>query len=157
MRRLFLLLVFAGGCWSVIDEATQSHVDPGGKVQAQMGPGQIRTTTALASAKSEPMKIQGASSELTFSLTAAQSQGGTAITDLMQPGSASVLTIDSTTRNQLEVHLDGSGCVATQGTVHLMLNDSKNIDGDFDADGTVSGGTSACHMSGQLAGVPLDK
>jgi hypothetical protein len=154
---LFGLVVLASGCWGVLDEATQSHVDPGGTVVAQMGAGQMRTTTALASAKSEPMKIQGASNELTFSLVAAESQGGTAITDLMQPGSTSVLTLGSTTRNQLEVHLDGSGCVATQGTVHLMLNDSKKIAGDFDADGTVSGGTSACHMSGQLADVPVDK
>jgi hypothetical protein len=162
MRKLFALAIFAPalvcGCWdSVIDEATAPHVDPGGKVSAALTGGQMRTTPAVARAKSEPMTIEGTSMELTFSLTAADSLGGTAISDLKNPGDASQLTLRPGGRNQLQIHLDGGGCVATQGIVHLSLDAQKNLAGDFDADGTISGGTNSCHMTGTLADVPADR
>jgi hypothetical protein len=163
MQRRFALavlwsLTMCSGCWSsVIDEATASHVDPGGKVSAALTGGQMRTTAAVARAKSEPMTIEGASTELTFSLTAADSLGGTAISDLKNAGDSSQLNIRPGGRNQLQIHLDGGGCVATQGIVHLSLDAEKNLAGDFDADGTISDNTNSCHMSGTLANVPADR
>jgi hypothetical protein len=152
------VLLFAG-CWSsVLDEATQSHVDPAGKVQAALTGGTPRTTTALAHAKSEPMVVEGASTELTFSLTAADSAGGgTALGDLKMPGNTTQITVRPGGRNRLEIHLDGGGCVATSGSVQLSLDGNGHLQGGFDADGMVSGGSSSCHMTGTLADVPVDR
>ncbi len=149
------LPLLSGGCLDdVISEATAPHTDPGGTVQASEVTGEERTTTALANATAEPMTIQGASSELTFSLTAADTVGGTAITDLAQANTATSLTIYPGGRNTLEIHLDGGGCLASTGTVHLSIDDASHIAGDFIITGTVSGGTAACQASGTLTAVP---
>ena len=90
------------------------------------------------------MTIQGVvgAKPSTFSLTAADSQGGTAITDLAAIGDTSTLTLYPTGRNQLEVHLDGDGCLAPSatgsGTIHLSLDEKMHIDGDFDVLGTTT-------------------
>ena len=163
MRSRFSLVLLGcgallGGCWSsVLDEATAPHTDPGGKVSAALTGGQPRTTPAVAHAKSEPLTIEGTSMQLTFSLTAADSLGGTALGDLKDAGNTTQITIRPGGRNQLQIHLDGGGCVATQGLVHLSLDAQKNLAGDFDADGTISGGTDSCHMTGTLADVPADR
>src|SRR4051812_41019956 len=122
MRALWMM-VFCGGCFSsFIDEATQTHVDPAGKVQAAMVAGQVRTTTALVSDKAEPMKVEGASMELTFSLTAADTLGGTGFNDLKNAGDSAQLNLREGGRNHLEIHLDASGCRATSGLVNLALD-----------------------------------
>jgi hypothetical protein len=156
MSRLVLIVLACVGCWtSVIEEATQDRVNPGGKVQAALVGGQMRSTRALATAMGEPMKIEGASAELTFSLHAADSTGGTALQALKMPGDTAQLIFRSGGRNRLEIHLDGGGCVSTLGTVDLSLDSNGEVTGTFDAEGTITGGTNSCHMTGTLADVPV--
>jgi hypothetical protein len=154
-RALLVLAILLGGCLdSVIEEASAPQFNPGGMVLAEVVTGQERTTTALGNSTQEPMTIQGTSAQLTFSLTAADTLGGTADTDLKSPPASTTLSIHPGGRNALEVHLDGSGCLATTGTVHLTIDTGYHLAGDFDADGTVSGGSTACHVTGTLANVP---
>src|SRR6184192_1881761 len=115
MRAIALLTLWCG-CWSnFVDDPT---VSPGGKVQASLASGAVHTTAAVAHGKSEPMVVDGASAELTFSLTAADTVGGTALNDLKSAGDTTQLRIYSGSRNKLEIHLDGGGCVAITGTVN---------------------------------------
>jgi hypothetical protein len=151
----FVILLLAGCDLSSFEDPPT--VSPGGKVQAQLGGGAVHTTAAVAHGKSEPMVVDGASSELTFSLTAGDSTGGTALTSLQKAGDNTQLQISPGSRNRLEIHLDGGGCVAVTGTVSLGLDGSSHLTGAFDADGTVSGGTSSCHMTGTLADIPQDR
>jgi hypothetical protein len=154
-RATILLVLFSGGCLdSVIQEATTPVTNPGGTVQAEVVSGQARTTTALGNSTQEPMTIQGASAQLTFSLTAADTLGGTADTDLKNPPASTTLSIHPGGRNALEVHLDGGGCLASTGTVHLTIDTGYHLAGDFDADGTVADGSDSCHITGTLANVP---
>jgi hypothetical protein len=156
MHRLVVVAIACAGCWtSVIDEATEDHTYAGGKVQASMVMGQVRTTAALATATGEPLKIEGASAQMTFSLSAADSTGGTAFQALKQPGDSTQLIFRMGGRNRLEIHLDGGGCVSTLGTVNLALDSKGAIKGDFDADGIVSGSMTSCHMTGTLADIPV--
>ena len=105
MRSRFSLVLLGcgailSGCWSsVIDEATAPHVDPGGKILAALTGGQMRMTPAVAHAKGEPLTIDGTSMELTFSLTAADSLGGTALGDLKDAGNTTQVTIRPGGRN----------------------------------------------------------
>jgi len=155
LRAPLLLILLAGGCLdSVIEEATAPQTNPGGMVQVALVAGQARSTAALGNSTKEPMTIQGASAQLTFSLTAADTTGGTADTDLKNPPASTTLSIHPGGRNALEVHLDGGGCLATDGTVHLMIDTGYHLAGDFDADGTVAGGSDSCHITGTLADVP---
>jgi hypothetical protein len=143
------------GCWSnFVDPPT---VSPGGKIQASLAGGSVHTTAAVAHGKSEPMVVDGASTELTFSLTAADTLGGTALADLKQAGDTTQLQIYSGSRNKLEIHLEGGGCVAVTGAVNLSLDGNGHLAGAFEADGMVSGGTNSCQMTGTLADVPQDR
>jgi hypothetical protein len=149
-------LVLLAACWSNFVDAPT--VAPGGKVSASLAGGAAHTTAAVAHGMSEPMVVEGASAELTFSLTAADTiAGGTALGDLKMAGDSAQVQITSGSRNKLEIHLDGGGCVAVTGTVNLSLDGNSHVAGAFAADGTVSGGTSSCHMTGTLADVPQDR
>jgi hypothetical protein len=154
--RLLLLLC---GCWDLSAVVDPPTVNPGGKVQASLVGGLARTTAAVAHGKSEPMVVEGASAELTFSLTAARTVGlnGTALTDLKKPGDSTQLDIMPGDANHLEIHLDGGGCVAQSGTVSLSLDGSSQLAGSFQAQGTISGGSAACQMMGTLSGIPQDR
>lgn len=161
MRLLFFLVAVGPGCISdylsaVVDPA---DVTPAGKIQASLVGGELRTTAAVAHGKSEPMTVQGTSAELTFSLTAAQTTGvgGTALTDLKNPGDSTQLDILAGNANHLEIHLNGGGCVAVTGSVSLSLDANSQLGGSFEAQGTVSGGSDACQMTGTLSGVPQDR
>src|SRR5437016_3292764 len=155
MRLVVATVLWGVGCWSNFVDAPS--VDPGGKVQAALAGGAVRATAAVARGKSEPMVIAGASAELTFSLTAADTLGGTALNDLKNAGDTTQLQIYNGSRNKLEIHLDGGGCVAITGAVNLSLNAAGHVAGSFDADGTISGGTNTCHITGTLADVPQDR
>src|SRR4051794_17679627 len=159
MRGLLVAAVCAGCISSILDQDPQA-VPQGGKVQAGLSGGALRITPAVAHQKGEPMVVEGASTELTFSLTAADSLGGTALADLKEAGDQTQLNIRKGGRNRLEIHLDGGGCVAVTGFVSLSLDGNTRLAGSFDADGTVTGsggGTTPCHMSGTLAEIPLDR
>jgi hypothetical protein len=167
MRFFYLMAVLLAlpGCIdSVIEEATATQYNPGGTVLATMALGAVsgtqRTTPALAKYTAEPMTIQGSSAQLTFSLTAADSLGGTAITDLVAIGDTSTLTLYPTGRNQLEVHLDGDGCLAPSatgsGTIHLSLDEKMHIDGSFDVQGNTTSAGDTCHITGTLADIPTE-
>jgi hypothetical protein len=148
------LAVGAGGCW--LEEATAPHVDPGGNVQVTVG-GPAEKTSAIAHAASEPLIVEGNSPTLTFYLAAADdTAGSTARTDLAQPNAFVQLTLAPASRSRLEVHLDGSGCVAQTGVVHLHTDPQSRLAGDFDASGTDSSGR-VCQITGTLDGVPVDR
>src|SRR5262249_3054474 len=123
--------------------------------------GATQMTKAVAHDKQEPMVIQGTSAVLTFYLNAADSQGGTAYTDLAQPPATSILTLHPAGRTLLEVHLDGMGCSAPgdsgSGPVRLAMNESKHLSGSFDVVGTITGGTNSCHITGTLADIPVEQ
>jgi hypothetical protein len=147
-------LVTASGCW--LEEATAPHVDPGGTVQVT-GSGPARMTAAIAHAKSEPLTVEGGSSELTFYLAAADdTAGSTARADLSGPSTFVQLALTPSSRNRLEVHLGGSGCVGQTGVVHLHTDTASRLGGDFDASGTDDAGR-VCQITGTLDGVPQDR
>jgi hypothetical protein len=156
MRRALPLLLLLSGCLdysAVVDDVT----DPGGAVKASMDAGRVAMTTALGNAKNDPLVVTGGSTELTFSLTAAADDGGTsARTLLAMPGGHATITLDPASSSHLEIHTGGSGCVAQHGTVHLSLDQSNQLDGDFSALGNVFGGTAGCRIDGTLAGVPVE-
>jgi hypothetical protein len=155
--RSFVLAALCAGCFSSILDQDPQAVPQGGKVQAGLSGGVLRITPAVAHQKGEPMVVEGASTELTFSLTAADTLGGTALADLKNAGDQTQLNLRKGGRNHLEIHLDGGGCVAVTGLVSLSLDSNTRLAGSFDADGTLSGGTTPCHMSGTLAEIPLDR
>jgi hypothetical protein len=155
VRRLGLLVCVLAGCLDYSAIVDPSGPSAGGAVSATMNDGQSRTTSALGHGKQDPLTVEGASPELTFALSCGDSAAGSTRLILAQPGGAVELSIDDNTH--LEVHLDGSGCVAQSGVVHLSSDGNNHLGGDFSATGTVFGGAANCRTSGTLANIPVDR
>ncbi len=154
-----VVLLALGGCLpSITDLIPSESPSPGGTVQVAMNGGAMKTTTALVSAAKDPLHIDGVSVDLTLSLTAGDATAGvTAQSVLIQPNMTVQIELSTQTRSQLEVHLSQTGCVATEGTIHLSTNDKMLVSGDFQAAGTVAGKSDTCTIAGTLKDVPLTK
>jgi hypothetical protein len=156
--RFPLFAVLCAGCFYQ-DVTAPRPTAPGGLVSAQLDGGTKRGTLALAHWKMDPLLIDGASTELTFSVTAGDDASGQDPKALLGvAGGKSDLLLSPTSRNHLEIHAGGSGCVATSGVVHLRADATLKIEGEFDGQGGGPGdlGTS-CAIAGSLAGVPVDR
>jgi hypothetical protein len=153
--RIALLLL--SSCW--YQEATAPRPpDPGGTVTVQMDGGPERHTIALAHLKADPPVLDGASAEATVSITIGDDAAGAdPKSALANTGGAVELRLTPTSRNHLEVHLSGTGCVAQGGLVRLRVDEMMLVAGDFQATGTVFGGSAACAIAGTLAAVPADR
>jgi hypothetical protein len=152
--KLFLVLSLSGCYQEIADLASQPS--PGGAVQAALNGSAMKQTTALAEAKAEPLTIEGGSADLTVSLIAVTN--GTAITPLQtlaQPSVAMDLLIDS--QNTAEIHMNQTGCIATQGTMHFETNTDLQISGNFSGTGVVPGTKTVCSIAGTLTTVPADR
>jgi hypothetical protein len=146
----------SGGCW--YEEATAPRPpDPGGAVNIQLEGHAARSTVALAHLKIDPPVLDGASPVLTVSLTLGDAVGGVDVKSaLASPGGALDLQLSAAGRNHFEVHLDGSGCVATAGTAHLSTDAMNLVGGTLTATGMTETGAT-CALTGQISGVPADR
>jgi hypothetical protein len=139
------------GCF--IDEATAPRPPvPGGAVVAQLNGGAMKTATALAHFKATPPVIDGASNDVTISITVGDDAGGGDASALLATaGGHTTLNLSPTSRSHLEVHASGAGCVATSGVVHLDADAHLAIEGDFAGQG------SGCTIAGTLMAIPVDR
>jgi hypothetical protein len=150
VRRLSLVLLgLLQGC--VYQELTAPHVEAGGVVTAALNGGAPLTAKGLGDATKDPFSISGFSPLLTFGVIAPASYTA----PLAMPSMAVELPINTSGYVQLQVHADGSGCVAQTGTLQLATDAGNNLTGSFDAAGVVPDGTDTCTMSGTLQGVPV--
>jgi hypothetical protein len=142
VKRLGLVLLLSGGCYSPVTELVTPHVEAGGAVTASLDAGPQLSTKAL---------VDGTSALLVFGLVVGDDDltGMPAKTQLLA-GSAVQMTISATTRAQLSVHLNGKSCAATTAVVHLSPDGNGNLNGDF------AGSGNGCQLGGTLAGVPID-
>jgi hypothetical protein len=157
MKR-FALMALLSGCWVQELADANKTFEPGGKVSAQLSSAtRSRVTSAIARGKAEPLKIEGASSELTFVLVAAgDTPGGTVRNELDTSGGAVEISL-ADSRNKLEVHLEGTGCLANAGSVRLRAGDKLVVSGDFAVTGTLPSSNIACAVEGTLADVPQER
>jgi hypothetical protein len=156
---LFSCLVLLCGCveQEIIGALTNPPVKSQGQIVVSMNSGAVLTVPGLASGKADPLVIEGTTSEMTFSMIAAdESNGATAHAVLTEASRAVDLVMLTGGRSLIEVHRDGNGCVAQTGSVRLELDASKKLAGTFDVAGTVWGGSAPCTLQGTLDGVPLD-
>src|SRR5437016_14641751 len=110
--------LLAGGC--VVGELTGSHPRPGGAVHVALANGADHVCTALADGTADPFTVSGFSSVLTFGLVGASDSGGASVhadVNAMTP-LASIDVPLAGGASHLEIHLDGSGCVAPSGELH---------------------------------------
>jgi hypothetical protein len=153
--RLAFIALLASGC--VYDELTATHVEAGGVLHAAIDSGAMHMTTALCSGKNDPATINGYAPDVTVGVVAGDdATGATAVADLAKGAYTFDLAITANGRNRLEVHADGSGCVANAGTIHFVSDGSK-LGGTFSATGTRSDTGAACAITGDLANVPEDR
>ncbi len=148
------------GCYSVYGELLGEHVEPGGFVRAAIDGAPQKASTGLGAAKAEPLAINGYSTELTFGLVAGDDPAGsTALVAMAQPNAQVELKLTAATRTALQVHVGGTGCKATLGTIKLKTNDNaKLISGEFDATGVnTTDSKTACHIVGTLTDIPLER
>jgi hypothetical protein len=152
---LWLLALGLSGC--IYDELTSSHVEAGGAVHAAIDTGVMHTTTALCNGHQDPANVNGYAPDVTFGLVAGDdATGANAFMDLGKGAVTFDLPISPTDRNQLEIHADGSGCTAQSGTVHVV-SDGSHLTGTFSATGVRTDTGAACSISGDFAGVPIDR
>jgi len=152
------VFLLTGGC--VVDELTQSHPTPGGMVHAALAGGADHECSALGDGKDDPFTINGFSSVLTFGLVGATDSAGASVhADVNAATALASITVPlgGGSASQLEIHLDGSGCVATGGELHLHVDAAGRLQGDFAATGTVTGSSDVCNFYGGFADVPLDR
>jgi hypothetical protein len=156
MRAWWALILITNGC--VYDELTAKHVEPGGAVHVTVNGGLDHTSTAIADATSLPLTVNGFAANLTFGLVAADDGNGHQPgDDLIADGSVVELPITAKDGNRLQVHLDGTGCDAQSGGIHLTST-GDTIDGDFTVDGVVTDGSgAACQITGTLSKIPVDR
>src|SRR5262249_2465032 len=100
-----------GGClWDEI--AAPKPPTPAGTVTIQLNGGTPKSPAALAHLKDSPMVLDGASPDVTVSITIVDDAGGAdPKATLGQAGGAIALQLTATSRNRLEVHSGGGGCV----------------------------------------------
>jgi hypothetical protein len=134
------------------------HIMPGGVVRASID-GAAQAGPGLVSAKAEPMSLSGYTTNMTFGLVAGEDAGGrTALQALGVAGGSIELVLTPITRTALQVHLAGSGCKATSGTIKLRTDESKKIvSGEFEAQGTRTGTMASCIISGSLESIPVER
>jgi hypothetical protein len=152
VRRLPLVLLLCGGCYSPITELVTPHVEAGGKVSAALDAGPLLETKALADAKGDPMTVSGTSATLVFGLIIGDDDlTGLPGKDQLLAKKTVQLTVTATSRAQLSVHLGGRSCAATTALVHLTPDGKGHIDGDF------TGAGDGCQLAGTLSGVPIEE
>jgi hypothetical protein len=158
MRSLWLFLPLLAGC---IDYGALIKENPklGGTVSAAINQSEFKKTAALGHSQKAPFIVEGASDELTFSATLADDAVGVdAFTVLSKPNGMVTIQVSATSRNHLEVHLLGSGCVVDDGVLHVSTDAKGNLSGDFDGTGPAQDqGTSGgrCAVDGTLSAVPV--
>lgn len=153
-------LVMLTGCPAIYEEVLNPPTTAGGAVAVSVDGSDPKTTSALATAKAEPLTIEGQSANVTFFLTAAdETSGSTALARLMVVDSSVDLLISPTGRSKIEVHMNGSGCVSDgkSGHIHLQSGDNGKLSGDYELSGTVANSTTACVLSGTLDSIPVTK
>ncbi len=156
MLRLLPLFCLCG-CWDITDLAPDDGRAAAGSIQSMLNSGVAHTTTGAGTISTDPVTVQGVSSVLTFALTAGDADNGdTAKLALITHNVLIELPLSPTSRSKLEVHEDNSGCVASGGTVHLQVDDTYALSGDFEVTGIVFGGTDPCTANGTLTGVPVN-
>jgi hypothetical protein len=151
VRRLALVLLACGGCYSPVTELVTPHVEAGGAIMASLDSGPMLTTKALADATGDPMTVEGTSAQLVFGLVVGDDDltGMPGKTQLLA-GTAVQLTVSPQTKSKLSVHLGGRSCAATSAVVHLTPDGKGHLDGDF------AGSGDGCQLGGTLSGVPVD-
>jgi hypothetical protein len=61
------------------------------------------------------------------------------------------MTVSSTAKVQLSVHMQGRSCAANTAVIHLKPDGNGHLDGDF------SGAGDSCLLSGTLSGIPISQ
>ncbi len=163
MRSLVIGLVAvaaaAGASGCILDELTQgSGPTPGGTVTVTLG-AQTYSTKALTQATGEPLSIEGDTPFVTFSVTAVSTATGTPLTLLAADGDSATMGFTEISGNHLEVHADGTACIATSGTLILSVASDGSLAGSFDVAGATSGvdGGTNCAMTGTLTKIPITR
>jgi len=154
------VLIGLPGCYSPLTEIVAEHIAPAGLVTASIDGATAKASTGLGSGKVEPLAINGFSGELTVGVVAGEDKGGrTALQALGVAGGQIDLVITPIGRTQVQVHMGGSGCKSTAGTLHLQVSDdTKLLSGTFDTTGVRSNDdTVACTIAGTLAGIPIER
>jgi hypothetical protein len=154
---LLLLLPLLAGC---IDYGALVKDNPklGGTITATLDQSETKRAAALGHAKNAPFLIEGASNELTFSATLSDDAGGAdAFMLLSKPNGKVTILVSGDSRNQLEVHLLGTGCVVNDGALHISMDEAGKLSGDFEGTGPAERqeADGRCEVNGTLTDVPV--
>jgi hypothetical protein len=157
--RLYLLvsMVLASSSGCIASELINQPRAPGGAITVQVNGSNVLMTTGLADFTVNPAVVNGYSPIVVFGLVAeGDSAGGSARTDLKQPGDTVTLYV-GVAGTQLQISAGGMRCVSTTGAVHVYVEDGDNLSGDFQATGTLAGSSTSCAVSGALAHIPIQR
>ncbi len=151
IQHLFPLFLVSS-CYNLIDLVPK--VEPAGGTVTVATASLSYATTALGDGRTDPLKIEGASPQVTFSLTAVDADASDKGRATLSQQNGGAVTITLSARSRLEIHENQTGCVAMSGTAHLTTDSSYHLSGDFSAQGKSATSDAACEFSGTLTGIP---
>jgi hypothetical protein len=141
------------GCYSPVGELLATHVEAGGAVAAAIDGGPMLSTEGLADGNADPMTINGFSNLIVVGIIVGDDDiSATAAKPLLLKNQAVTMTVGTTSRARLSVHIDGRSCAATSAIVHLTPDGKGHIDGDF-----TGSGSDGCTFAGTLKGIPIEQ
>lgn len=146
------------GCDDAVTEIIgDNHVDPGGKLTAQLDDYPAITLAALGSG--DPFTVTATSSTFVVAITCGpDAAGATTKTALATAGGTVALEIGAAGPTELQAHANGTSCIGDSGLVSLTTQTNGSVSGQFAATGHLaSDGVTPCTVTGTLTSVPVSE